>query len=463
MNILIAIVFNLITTVSFVTGADNSTPVKSVGDLIFYLDTSCFRATKGRTIHEFYYNIPLSRLSFKNTTTGFADTLKLTLLLTDSSNHKIADKQWIEPIFVDSLNKIEGMFLPQQFEVTLYPSQYFVSLTISEISTGFSGTALMKITTPSFVNKTLNLSDIQLAGSINPGTTQDQFVKNKIKVLPNPNRVFGNTLPFLYFYFEIYNIQPGRNEDENSYEIKYHLTDLNDTVVRQYPSKIKQKPGSSSFEVGGINITMLGQFSLKLVVTVTDNYSGQTATATKSFWTIPAFSDSPANEAEKMIMAMSEEEIEQHFNKISYIISPPMISDFKKLNYEGKRNFLINFWVSNDPDPATSANEFWDNYFEKIDYANQKFSSGFKEGWKTDRGRIVLKYGKPDNVQYFPLTNNSKPYEVWYYYQPEQMQFIFVDEDGFGRFRLIYSSDEKELTDPNWQLIIVSPWFPLRK
>ena len=155
---------------------------------------------------------------------------------------------------------------------------------------------------------------------------------------------------------------------------------------------------------------------------------------------------------------MTEEEIEHHFNQIKYLLPQQSILDFKNLNLRGKRLFLINFWISNDPNPETPENEFWNSYFKNVEYVNQKFSSSFIEGWETDRGRIFLKYGKPNETQYYPMTSNSKPYEIWYYYQPEYMKFIFVDEEGFGRFRLIYSSDEKETTDPNWKTIITLPY-----
>ena len=281
------IVFNIIVVIKLRAGAENIIPVHSEGDLKYYLDTSSFRATKGRTIHEFYYNIPLCQLSFDKTAAGFVDTLQLTLIITDSSNNKLLQKQWLDPIYVDSLEKIEGRFLPQQFEVTLYPGKYFVSLTMYELNTGYSGATLLKIRSPAYHGNSLNLSDIQIASLIEPDTSRNQYVKNRIKVIPNPNRLFGKTLPVLYFYFEIYNLQLTAIEEQNTYEIKYYLYDLNMNVVKEYPSKIKQKPGTSSFEIGGINVSTFDLSSLYLTVTVTDNFTSQTTTTEKMFWNLP--------------------------------------------------------------------------------------------------------------------------------------------------------------------------------
>lgn len=460
-SLLLFILFILILT--SISRAIDNIPVKSEGDLIFYLDVASFRATQNRTINEFYYTIPLNQLTFEPTTTGFIDTLQLTLQLTDSTRQKLVHKQWLEPIRIDSLQKIEGKFFPQQFEITLQPGQFFVTLSLTELATQRSGTAWLTFEASSYHHNSLALSDVQIASHIDREILETaKYIKNGLNIVPNPNRLFGLTLPILYFYVEIYNLQPVENQQQNVYEVQYRILDVNNTVLEKYDPKVKRKPGASSFEVGGIHVAHFNQQSLRLEVSVTDQLTGQITSAEKQFWIIPSTPASASlsiqNEAGEKIMMMSEDDIENHFSQIRYILPQQAIDDFKKLTLEGKRNFLITFWVSIDPDPETPQNELWSEYFKKVEYVNQKYGSSLIQGWKTDRGRIYLKYGKPDEVEYYPVTSNDKPYEVWQYYKPEHMRFIFVDEEGFGRYRLIYSSDEKEVTDPNWQRIISSPY-----
>jgi GWxTD domain-containing protein len=405
----------------------------------------------------------LNQLTFEPATAGFSDTLQLTLQLTDSSGQKLIHKQWLEPILIDSLQKIEGKFFPQQFEITLQPGQFFLTFSLSELTTNRSGTASMTFQAPSYQLNSLNLSDIQIASHIDREILETtKYIKNGLNIVSNPNRLFGLTLPILYSYIEIYNLQPVENQQQNAYEVKYRLYDMNKTLLEEYDPKVMRKPGTSSFEVGGINVAHFNQQSLRLEVSVTDQSTGQIASAEKQFWIIPSTpastSVSTQNETGEKIMMMSEDDIENHFSQIRYILPQQAINDFKSLTLEGKRNFLITFWVSIDPDPETPQNELWIEYFKKVEYVNQKYGSSLIQGWKTDRGRIYLKYGKPDEVEYYPVTSNDKPYEIWQYYKPEHMRFIFVDEEGFGRYRLIYSSDEKEVTDPNWQRIISSPY-----
>ena len=75
---------------------------------------------------------------------------------------------------------------------------------------------------------------------------------------------------------------------------------------------------------------------------------------------------------------------------------------WKKLETDDEREkFIEDFWRSRDPDPDTEENEFKQEFFERVAYANEHFSSG-KPGRLTDRGRIYIKFGKPDEVESHP-------------------------------------------------------------
>ena len=134
---------------------------------------------------------------------------------------------------------------------------------------------------------------------------------------------------------------------------------------------------------------------------------------------------------------------------------------FKKLATDDEREkFIEDFWNSRDPDPDTEENEFKDQYFERVAYANEHFSSG-KPGRLTDRGRIYIKFGKPDEIESHPaggLYNRSPdegggststyPFEKWFYrYLPNVrsgVELEFVDPTGSGEYRLARNPDEKD-------------------
>ncbi len=93
------------------------------------------------------------------------------------------------------------------------------------------------------------------------------------------------------------------------------------------------------------------------------------------------------------------------------------------------------FWSRRDPTPGTERNERMEEYYYRIAYANRQYGN-FGEGWRTDRGQVMVLFGEPDHVERHPYNFEVKPYEVWYYYQLGR-RFIFIDETGVGDYQLL--------------------------
>jgi GWxTD domain-containing protein len=146
---------------------------------------------------------------------------------------------------------------------------------------------------------------------------------------------------------------------------------------------------------------------------------------------------------------------------VDYIITPQEKAAFKKLKTnEEREQFIELFWRRRDPDPDTDENEYREEYYERIAYANEHFSSGIP-GWKTDRGRIYIMYGKADEVESHPMgggyerpsyhgggSTTTYPFEIWFYrYLPgigSGIEIEFVDPTGSGEYRIARSPDEKD-------------------
>ena len=111
---------------------------------------------------------------------------------------------------------------------------------------------------------------------------------------------------------------------------------------------------------------------------------------------------------------------------VAPIITDPERRAFEKLKTDEEREqFIKIFWGQRDPSPDTEENEYRDQYYERLAYANEHFSSG-KPGWMTDRGRIYIKFGKPDEIEAHPSggsyertsyegggTTTTYPFEKW--------------------------------------------------
>ena len=73
-------------------------------------------------------------------------------------------------------------------------------------------------------------------------------------------------------------------------------------------------------------------------------------------------------------------------------------------------------------------------YYRRIQTADERYSH-FIDGWKTDMGMVYIIFGEPDQIERYPFQENTKPYEVWFYYGANK-EYVFVDESGFGDYRL---------------------------
>ncbi|MCA1591189.1 MAG: GWxTD domain-containing protein [Acidobacteria bacterium] len=146
---------------------------------------------------------------------------------------------------------------------------------------------------------------------------------------------------------------------------------------------------------------------------------------------------------------------------VAYIITDAEKNAFKKLVTDDEREqFIEAFWRKRDPDPDTDENEYKEEYYERIAYANEHFASGIP-GWKSDRGRIYIMFGPPHEKETHPAggqydrpsyegggQTSTYPFETWFYrYLPgvgSGIEIEFVDPTGTGEYRIARSPNEKD-------------------
>lgn len=168
--------------------------------------------------------------------------------------------------------------------------------------------------------------------------------------------------------------------------------------------------------------------------------------------------DKPRNVKEEKLKKVYKDWINKD---VAYIITSEEKKAFNKLETDEEReNFIENFWRRRDPDPDTEENEFREEYYERIAYANERFTSGIP-GWKTDRGRIYITFGKPDSIESHPSggsydrpsyegggSTTTYPFEIWFYRHldgvGDGLEIEFVDPTGTGEYRIARNANEKD-------------------
>ena len=147
--------------------------------------------------------------------------------------------------------------------------------------------------------------------------------------------------------------------------------------------------------------------------------------------------------------------------EVPYIITDAERDAFLSLQTnEDRENFIEQFWLRRDPTPDTPENEFKEEHYRRIAYANEHFASGVP-GWKTDRGRIYIIHGKPDDIDAHPSggqynrtdqegggETETFPFETWHYNYIEgignNIDLEFVDTSGSNEYHLSTDPEEKD-------------------
>ncbi len=305
---------------------------------------------------------------------------------------------------------------------------------------------------PSFEGP-MALSGLALLGEVEETSEPGLFVRNGYRMLPNPSGVFGVNFPALYYYLEVY-----RDEGiSGNIRSRWIIHDAEELVVAESEWEIIETSASELFLLNGLDVAGLSPGKYFLTVEVGSEGVATPLSARKSFLLPEA----------RVFANMGEiEDIEQEYKYIQYFLSKSDKDLFEKLTVDGKAEFIRRFWEDNDPTPETPENEYRRDVTERWHTANYAFDeSGRSElnGWKTERGRIYIKFGRPNSIERNPIEIDRNPYEIWEYYKLEGgSEFVFADVRGINQWRLIHSTYPGEVYNPNWEETIVNPQSTIR-
>ena len=378
----------------------------------FYQDILDFSSGKENTTRlDIFIQVPYTSFQFVRGDNDFVGKYSVTVSVFDGNKDKlISEKTWNEKVVVKNYNETvsKERYSLNVRSFYLQPAEYFIRSSISDeessnespIETMFKVRKL----SPNF-----DVSDVMLISK----RTEEA---GKTKIIPNVSGNVATQKDGLPLFFEIY------SDTARNLEIEYIVLDkkkdqiYNETVNKDVDSgrtQIFYTVRDSSFSLGYYN----------LEVKIKDVKNNLAATIEKPFFSrwlgIPA----------------SVTDLGKAIDQLIYIASTDEIDHIKdaKTNEEKLKRYMA-FWKKLDPTPETEQNEVFDEYYGRIAYANAHFSH-YIEGWKTDRGMVFILLGPPDNVDRHPFDLDSKPYEVWEYYNLNR-SLVFVDYTGFGDYRL---------------------------
>ena len=259
------------------------------------------------------------------------------------------------------------------------------------------------------------------------------------------------TAASLSYYVEVYPRSGAATEGELRVGV---LGAGHRSVIQSAPRAVRFQAGGGVTQ-GTVDLTGLpqGEYVLQLRLGIGDSsvvaeapfVMGALSAASAGADRVPAVADPFAG--------ASEAQLDSMYAPLVYLMEAREQGVYERLGVEGKRRFLQDFWRSRDPTHGTAVNGTMVQFYRSVTAANERFREGGAgqiPGWRTDRGRIYLRYGRWDEILQRPMAS-PRPYEVWKYTRDRGRYYVFLDRSGFGHYVLIGSNDRREAGLQNWQ------------
>ncbi|MCF8240321.1 MAG: GWxTD domain-containing protein [Melioribacteraceae bacterium] len=439
MNLIKSVILILVFFCSINFGS-NDLPLVSNGDIKFYIDIAGFKSEDDLTYQEFYLMLFTDQLSTKDVEGREEAAYSIRFFINDNFGKLITSKEWETTVNLQQRdNETLSRAIYDQWAELMEAGSYRIQIRLKDIHTDRYGTAEAQITIKKFNNVEFISSEIEFVSQIKNDNGSSPFVKGNKSVVPNPWRRYGILNPVIYFYYELYNI-PSIVGD--SFNVQYRFVDLNGTSLKTFPKSVLHIPGASISVIHGLNVSNVASGIYLLEVEIVDSNDEALLINSRQFEVIQADYISKSTEA--------NEALDISKKVAEYLLSPDEFSKYEDLNENGKLEFMLNYWRNQDPNPATKENEYLKTIINRYLFANKNFSWANIEGWSTERGRVLIQFGIPDEINRFPFEDFLAPYEVWIYSRERQFKFIFGDKRSDGRYILLHSTLEGEIYNSNW-------------
>lgn len=350
----------------------------------------------------------------------------------------------------------------EPLRIPLKSGNYTLKVTVTDSVSGRTAT----VTTPiAGFERQPELSDLLLANSMRVVASNDttslpgEVARGSMRFTTAPTVTLNALTPMLAFMLEAYSPV----EAVASTELTVLSRDGKDVIYKLAPFEQTVPVGGGVIR-GQFALDGLGQgnYLLKASVSIAGSSVERTAPFEVGSLQKAMARDLARRNAEKGIDeawfgAMSEDDLDAAEEVLTLIAKKSELAPYKArgdgaLTVKAKRQFLVQFWQQRDKTPDTPVNEARIRFYDAIDYANQQYAEAGRNarpGWKTDRGQIFVKHGRPQEDQSF-RPQGAPPFEIWRYTTGRSTFYIFADRNNLGNFELIKTNDLNETSAPNW-------------
>jgi GWxTD domain-containing protein len=351
------------------------------------------------------------------------------------------------------------------FDIRRFPvenGEYIVEYEVSDAANPdrmLSGSTEFKI---QFSPNTLAFSSLQLLFSAERAVGEEsRFVKSGHRMEVAPLNYFPPGIDQLYFYTEIYGL-PNVFKEEDFYALGIELK-RRGSNEEMFSTFSRRAVVETDVILRSLDISELGSGEYMLRLTAVNRDREELGHASVLFFRNNPILDEELIEEQlvtfekSFVQELDGGELVYALKAITPVVHPMQMDQLNNI-LRGKkksemRYFLFELWCSIDPYAPENS---YEQYMEVARAVDKMYYSGFGRGFETDRGRIFLKYGRPDEIQNVQTETDAPPYEVWSYARlpgtgQTDVQFIFHNPSLAGNmYELLHTNARGELNNPNW-------------
>ena len=379
----------------------------------YYQDFLNFLDDNGQSRVDIFMQVPFAAVQFERNSNGFEGGYSVTVsIYMEDGETLYLEKLWNEKITVKSFRETSAKenFNLSYRSFKLAPGKYLLKTTVTDRDSRKEYSSENYYNVREFSPKP-SISDIMLIA-------QMKIVEGNNRIIPNVSRNVSENKKEINIFFEIY------SDSSTNSNIEYIVTNKDNKILYESSGKqlINKDKTQVFYTISDSTLLNLGNYIL--TVRLKDNNEKTLASTSKAFYSrwagLPATVDN----------------IDEAIDQLIYIANPNEIEYMRNgKDEEEKTKRFIEYWKTKDPSPGNEENEVFQEYFGRVNFANEQFSH-YSEGWQSDRGMVFIILGPPNNIDRHPFEYDAKPYEIWEYYEINR-SFTFLDESGFGDYRLI--------------------------
>lgn len=388
--------------------AGDLAPLRSVQPPLFTADVSVAIDSTARSTVDVSITVPYIELNWNKVARGYAAGAGFSVVFEPQGRKRLYGDAWERRLLIESFdvtrNPRNQLLVRRSFEMP--PGRYKVRVRIRDVSSQMESEATDVLVLEDLAKVPVGFSDLQLGVADSAG-----------HFTAVATRRFTDGAQGIAARAVLLDRRPG--EWPRRARLHWRILEAAGDVVQQGDTTLTLTQGAQQVEIRPpLSELFIGDYQFEV-----ERVEAKSRWRTARSFEVEESGPPRGKEFATMLEVLS------------YIGEQAEVDALRNLPPEQQAEGWEQFWARRDPSPDTPVNENLIEFYRRVRYAQRHFQ-GIGPGWRSDMGRIYIRYGPPDQVESQPGTATAPAMEIWYYHQPYH-RFVFADREGFGRFTLL--------------------------